>query len=92
VTEERRHQPDRKVLNGERAGDQSLRKAVADRIAAAREARGLTIQQLADLAGMHYQTVREALYHQVDPKLSTLIALSAALDIPLTELVKPRAA
>ncbi len=92
MTEERRQQPNRNLLGGDRAGDQQLRHTVAQRVSAARESRKMTIQQLADLAGIHYQTVRETLAGDVDPKLSTLIALSSALDIPLPELLKPRAA
>lgn len=92
MTEERRRSPYRKVLSGNRAGDQALRMDVAARLARVFEDRKMTIQQLADLAGIHYQTVRETLNHEVDPRLSTLIAIAAVLEIPLTELLKPRAA
>jgi ribosome-binding protein aMBF1 (putative translation factor) len=97
--DERRQQPDRRVepRGGrrayERAGDQlRIKGAVANRIAEGMRQKGLTILQTAVKAGMDYSTVREAMRGEADPRLSTLVALACVLEIPLAELVTPRAA
>jgi lambda repressor-like predicted transcriptional regulator len=87
LTRDRRVQP-----REDRPGDQSFAGVVSSRLYDGLRAKGWTLEKLALESGMSIKAVRDAVYCQSDPKLSTLITFAAVLEIPLHELMKPHAA
>jgi transcriptional regulator with XRE-family HTH domain len=59
-----------------------------------RTRRGFSLRQLGERSGVHYVSLVKMEAERLDPQLSTLLKLSAALGISLTQLVgvppKPR--
>ena len=53
-----------------------------------RERRRHSLRHLADLSGVHFVSLARMEAGQIDPQLSTLLKLSAALHITLNDLVK----
>jgi len=64
------------------------RRAVGDRIRAARLHAGLTQETLAELAGLDRQAVNRIEQGHASPILDSLIRIADALGVPLTELVR----
>ncbi len=56
------------------------------RIEQVREERGLSRQQLADLVGVHYQTIGYLERDEYSPSLHLALRLSRVLDVPVQEL------
>lgn len=54
----------------------------------ARKAKGLTLAQVAERAGLLDEAVARAERAGVDPRLSTVVKIAAALDVPLCQLVE----
>ena len=52
-----------------------------------REKRGLSVRALAEKAGLHYVSLVNIEGGKKDPRLSTLLKLTKALDVTLAELV-----
>ncbi len=52
-----------------------------------REKRRLSVRKLAGLAGVHYVTIVRMEGGKLDPQLSTVMKLCAALDVTLHQLV-----
>lgn len=52
-----------------------------------REARGLSMQQLADRAGVNKSTIYEAENHRHNPRIQTLRKLARALEVELADLI-----
>jgi transcriptional regulator with XRE-family HTH domain len=69
------------------AGTASLR-ALGAQIRALREAKGLSQERLADLAGLHRNFIGLIERGQRNPTFLTLIALSSKLGLPLSELIE----
>jgi len=63
------------------------RRAVGDRIRAARRIRGLSQERLAELAGMDRQAINRIEQGHQSPILDNLIRIADALGVPLSELV-----
>ena len=59
---------------------------VFNRIAAKREARGLSRQDFADAVGVHYQTVGYLERGEYSPSLVLALRISRELDLPVEEL------
>jgi transcriptional regulator with XRE-family HTH domain len=53
-----------------------------------RERRGHSLRQLGELSGVHFVSLARMEAGQIDPQLSTLLKLCAALHITLNDLVK----
>lgn len=76
--------------------EQALAQALGRRLCDLREARGLTQEVVAQAAGMsrnHYQLLEIGLSNRktkrpANPRLSTLVALSAVLGVSVPELVE----
>ncbi|MFE7232576.1 helix-turn-helix domain-containing protein [Streptomyces sp. NPDC057596] len=64
------------------------RRAIGDRIRAARLHANLTQERLAEQAGMDRQAVNRIEQGHTSPKIDTLIRLAAAIDVPLADLVQ----
>ncbi len=69
------------------AGTASLR-ALGAQIRALREAKGLSQERLADLAGLHRNFIGLIERGQRNPTFLTLIAISNKLGLPLSTLVE----
>ncbi|HAP38233.1 MAG TPA: hypothetical protein DCQ94_00610 [Nitrospira sp.] len=52
-----------------------------------RAKRGLSLRQLAAQSGIHHMSLHKLEAEKLDPQLSTLLKLCAALDITLNQLV-----
>ena len=52
-----------------------------------RERRGLSVRKLAARSGVHFVSIAKLEAGRLDPQLSTVLKLSAALGISLTQLV-----
>ncbi|MEE4493599.1 helix-turn-helix domain-containing protein [Streptomyces sp. BE230] len=65
-----------------------LRQQIGTTLRAARISAGLTQIQLGELAGIDHKTVHRIEYAASDPSLTMLLRLAAALDMPLTDLVR----
>ena len=52
-----------------------------------REKRGLSLRQLAERSGVHHMSLFRLESDKLDPQLSTLLKLCAALDVTLNQLV-----
>lgn len=63
--------------------------ALAEQIEQGRTAAGLTVEQLADRAGLSTQGTINLRKVQSDPKVSTLVRLAAALGRPLRLVIHP---
>lgn len=64
------------------------RQQIGRTLRAARIDRGLTQIQLGELAGLDHKTIHRIEYGTTDPSLTMLLRLAAALDTPLTELLR----
>jgi transcriptional regulator with XRE-family HTH domain len=64
------------------------RRAIGDRIRAARIHTNLTQEKLAELAGMDRQTINRIEQGHQSPILDTLILIAHALGVPLADLVR----
>ncbi|MFJ4926797.1 helix-turn-helix domain-containing protein [Streptomyces sp. NPDC088736] len=64
------------------------RRAIGDRVRAAREARGLTQEELAELIDRDRKTVNRIEQGTLGSKVDDLILIAAALDTPLADLVR----
>jgi transcriptional regulator with XRE-family HTH domain len=64
------------------------RRAVGERIRAARLHANLTQESLAEQAGMDRQAVNRIEQGHASPLLDNLIRIAAALDVPLSDLVR----
>ena len=53
-----------------------------------RERRGLSLRKLADMSGVHFVTLARIEAGGLDPRLSTLLKLTKALGITMSELVE----
>ncbi len=60
-----------------------------NRIEAVRALAGLSRQQLADLVGVHYQTIGYLERGEYSPSLSLALKISKALNCPVEELFSP---
>ena len=56
------------------------------RIKAVRKARGLSLAQVAKLAGLHSQAIARAERKGQDPRASTVLAIAKALNVPVCKL------
>ncbi|KOG21824.1 helix-turn-helix domain-containing protein [Streptomyces viridochromogenes] len=63
------------------------RRAIGERIRAARLHANLSQEKLAELAGMDRQTINRIEQGHASPTLDTLIRIAVALDVPLAGLV-----
>lgn len=61
--------------------------AFAARLAHLRQRQGLSMRALAERAGMHSSEISRLENVQRDPRLSTMVRLAQALDIPLAGLL-----
>jgi len=52
-----------------------------------RERRGLSLRKLGELSGVHYVSLVKLEAGRLDPQLSTLLKLCAALHITLNQLI-----
>lgn len=68
------------------AGTASLR-ALGAEIRARRQAKGLTQERLADISGLHRNFIGLIERGQQNPTFLTLVAISAKLGLPLSELM-----
>ena len=59
---------------------------VFNRVEHLRGRRGLSRQELADLVGVHYQTIGYLERGEYSPSLGLALRISEALDSPITEL------
>jgi transcriptional regulator with XRE-family HTH domain len=66
--------------------------AIGRRLRALRESRGLTLSELARLAGVGKATLSGLENGTRDPRLETLYAIAAALDVPMSALTLDRGA
>lgn len=57
-----------------------------DSIKRARKARGKSLNELADLTGLHRQAIARAERAGIDPRASTVAAIAKALGVPVCEL------
>ena len=73
---------------GRRARDAPLAKAFGDRVRARREARGLSREDLADLAGLHRTMVGHVERGETTPTLYTIARLASALGVDTGVLVR----
>lgn len=64
------------------------RRAVGDHIRAARRERKLSQETLAEAAGMDRQSINRIEQGHASPYLDNLIRIAAALDVPLSDLVR----
>lgn len=71
---------------------QHLRSAVGRRLRELREARGLSLSELARVAGVGKATLSGLENGTRDPRLETLYAIAAALGVPLSALTLDRGA
>lgn len=62
---------------------------LANRIEAVRTSHALTRQQLADLVGVHYQTIGYLERGEYSPSLALALRISRALHTPVEELFSP---
>jgi transcriptional regulator with XRE-family HTH domain len=62
--------------------------ALSRNVKAARDAAGLTQDQAADAAGMQSAVYSRIERGEVDPRLSSLTKIAAALGAPLTDLLR----
>ena len=63
---------------------------VYNRVEECRLARGLSRQQLADLVGVHYQTIGYIERGEYSPSLSLALNLAEVLEVEVTELFSTR--
>ncbi|MFD8937342.1 helix-turn-helix domain-containing protein [Streptomyces sp. NPDC059578] len=63
------------------------RRAIGDRIRAARRAARLSQERLAERAGMDRQALNRIEQGHSAPRIDTLIRIADALDVPLSSLV-----
>ena len=59
---------------------------VANRIEQARDSKGLSRAELADLVGVHYQTMGYLERGEYNPSLELALKIARALDAPLQEI------
>ena len=59
---------------------------VANRIEQARDARGLSRGELADLVGVHYQTMGYLERGEYNPSLELALKIARALEVPVQEI------
>jgi DNA-binding XRE family transcriptional regulator len=52
-----------------------------------REKRGLSVRKLGELSGVHYVSIVRMESGKLDPQLSTVLKLCAALSVTLNQLV-----
>ncbi|MFE3169345.1 helix-turn-helix transcriptional regulator [Streptomyces sp. NPDC059224] len=64
------------------------RREIGNRIRAAREERGLSQNQLADLIGREYRTILRWEYAQRIPNLEDLLLIADVLGVPVSDLVR----
>ncbi|MFE6931731.1 helix-turn-helix transcriptional regulator [Streptomyces sp. NPDC057699] len=64
------------------------RRAIGDRIRAARQAAGLTQEGLAHAAGLDRKTINRAEQATHSPRLDHLLLIADALQVPLADLVQ----
>jgi DNA-binding XRE family transcriptional regulator len=92
---DRRSRADRRLVPRDtperRELDAAIRRHMASRIAEARTRQGWTLQQTADLAGVHYATVVDAEQGRGQARFTTIVLLATALGIPFEALTKPAA-
>lgn len=62
----------------------------ADLIRAEQGAKELTIEQLAELSGVHYHTARDITKGKITVQVATLNKVARALGIPLYRLFEPK--
>lgn len=65
------------------------RRLFAERMLAARQRAGLTQVQLAAAAGLTQPHISQLESGALEPKLSTIVAIAKALDIPVAALTDP---
>ncbi len=64
------------------------RRALGQRIAAYRQAAGLSQDQLADRIGMERRSIQRYEAGERDPRFTDLFLIANALDVPLADLVR----
>lgn len=75
-----------------RAVTETLRSFAVERIKHLRKSRGLSLTDVARLAGLHSQAVARVERKGTDPRASTLAAVARALGVPVCELFHAREA
>lgn len=73
----------------ERAAYQRVRDVVAERIRMLRQAKKLSQEELADLAGCHRTYVGMIERGEGNPSLRVLVSIAEALEVDLTDLLHP---
>ncbi|MEW2525387.1 helix-turn-helix transcriptional regulator [Streptomyces sp. NPDC047071] len=66
----------------------AVRRAVGERIRAARLHANLTQEKLAEVAGLDRQTINRMEQGHASPRLDNLVRIADALDVPLADLVR----
>jgi transcriptional regulator with XRE-family HTH domain len=65
-----------------------FRRQLGDRIRSLRKQKGINQDDFAHLAGIHRTHVGMLENARIDPKLSTLLRVAHALEIPMSELLR----
>ena len=62
-----------------------------DSLKRARKARGMSLAEVGERSGLHAQAVARAERAGTDPRVSTVVAIANALNVPICKLVDERA-
>ncbi len=59
-----------------------------DELKRARKAKGMSLTEVAELAGLHDEAIARAERRGVDPRFSTVATIADAIGVPLCQLVR----